>query len=73
VIAEWQEAQRLGLLGNGEAGVPESTPSQEAQIAAAGRRAAEEARLAVSPPSATPDAPTQSFAASDSRRRIMRM
>jgi hypothetical protein len=48
VIAELKEAQRLGLVSTSEAGVPESTPHQEALIAAAGRRAAEEERYAAS-------------------------
>lgn len=56
VIAELREAQRLGLVSVGEAGVPESTPHQEALIAAAGRRAAEEERVAAA---STPTAPAQ--------------
>ncbi len=57
VIAEFEEAQRLGLVSTSEAGVPESTPHQEALIAAAGRRAAEEEQLASTPaPSETAEA-----------------
>ena len=74
VIAEWQEAQRLGLMTISEAGLPESTPRQEAQIAAAGRRAAEEERHATTPaPAATADAPQPTYARRETGRRIMRM
>lgn len=41
VIAELREAQRLGLVPVGEADVPRSTAEQEAQIALAGRLAAQ--------------------------------
>jgi len=74
VIAEWKEAQRLGLLEVSEAGGPESTPRQEAQIAAAGQRAVEEERYAATPaPSATTETPQPSYAARQTGRRIMRM
>jgi hypothetical protein len=57
VIAEFKEAQRLGLVSTHEAGMSESTPQQEALIAAAGRRAAEEERYASTPtPSETAEA-----------------
>lgn len=42
VIAELHEAIRLGVHNPSEAGVPITTPAQEAQIAAAGRAAAKE-------------------------------
>jgi hypothetical protein len=42
VIAELHEAIRLGVYAPSEAGVPITTPEQEAQIAAAGRAAAKE-------------------------------
>lgn len=44
VRAETQEAARLGLLGNGEGGSTFATPQQQEMIAAAGRRAADDAR-----------------------------
>ncbi len=40
VLAELREAQRLGLIANGEAGPPIATPHQEALIARAGEAAA---------------------------------
>ena len=46
VVAELEEAQRLGLLTSGEEGARFATPSEEQQIAEAGRRAAEEVRVA---------------------------
>jgi predicted RNase H-like HicB family nuclease len=46
VIAELEEAQRLGLLNFGEGDVPVATAEQEALIAAAGRRAAEQLQVA---------------------------
>jgi hypothetical protein len=46
VVAELEEAQRLGLLTYGEDGVKFSTPAQEQQIADAGRSAAEQGRVA---------------------------
>ncbi len=42
VVAELREAIRLGVHNPSEAGVPITTPAQEAQIAAAGRAAAKE-------------------------------
>ena len=76
VIAEFNEAQRLGLVSSSEAGVSESTPQQEALIAAAGRRVADEERLATaSAPSATgpvEPAPPASAATHDTGRRLMR-
>jgi hypothetical protein len=42
VLAELREAIRLGVHNPSEAGVPITTPAQEAQIAAAGRAAAKE-------------------------------
>lgn len=44
VRAETLEAARLGLLGNGEGGSTFATPQQQEMIAAAGRRAADDAR-----------------------------
>lgn len=77
VIAEYKEAQRLGLTTVGEGDVPQGTPQQEALIAAAGQRAAEQERLAATakPRAAVPfDAPPQSnVAVSETRRRLMRM
>jgi hypothetical protein len=46
VIAEVVEAQRLGLLTVGEEDIKVATPEQERMIAEAGRRAAEQVRLA---------------------------
>jgi hypothetical protein len=46
VIAEYLEARRLGLVSYGEAPLPVATPEQEQKIAEAGRRAAEQSRLA---------------------------
>ena len=40
VLAELREAQRLGLLANGEAGAPIATSEQLAQVAEAGDAAA---------------------------------
>jgi len=74
VIAEWKEADRLGLLTISEAGLPESTPRQEAQIAAAGRRAAEEEHYATTPaPAAKSDTPQPTYATRETGRRVMRM
>ncbi|GAB4466784.1 MAG: hypothetical protein OHK0044_06980 [Burkholderiaceae bacterium] len=42
VIAERNEAIRLGVAGASEAGAPIATPAQEARITAAGRAAADE-------------------------------
>lgn len=46
IHAETVEAARLGLLNFGEGNPPMASAQQEQQIAAAGRRAVEEARLA---------------------------
>jgi Domain of unknown function (DUF4148) len=46
VAAELEEAERLGLLHFGEGGPKVATPEQEQMIAAAGRRAAEQVRVA---------------------------
>jgi predicted RNase H-like HicB family nuclease len=46
VVAELEEAQRLGLLSVGDGELPVATAEQEALIAAAGRRAAEQLRVA---------------------------
>ena len=43
IRAETQEAARLGLLSNGEGGSTFATPQQQEMIAAAGRRAADDA------------------------------
>jgi hypothetical protein len=47
VVAELREAQRLGLVGYGEVEARIATPEQERQIAEAGRRAVEQAHVAV--------------------------
>jgi hypothetical protein len=39
VVAELRAAQRLGLVGHGEAGAPSATPEQLRMIAGAGLRA----------------------------------
>jgi Domain of unknown function (DUF4148) len=46
VIAEMQEARRLGLLHFGESDPPIATAEQEVQIAEAGRRAREAIEVA---------------------------
>lgn len=45
VVAELREAQRLGLMTNGEQDIRVASPGEERQIAEAGRRAHEEERL----------------------------
>ena len=50
VRAELAEAQRLGLMNNGENGPNLSTPAQETMITAAGQRAVEEERITLNAP-----------------------
>lgn len=46
VVAELQEAQRLGLIPQGEASIPEMTAEQARLIAAAGAKAASSEQVA---------------------------
>lgn len=52
VVAELRAAQRLGLMTNGEQDIRVASPSEERQIAEAGRRAQEEERLTAERPRA---------------------
>jgi len=77
VVAELREAQRLGLIPEGEGDVPSATPEQAQMIADAGRRAAEQEKAfaandgSKTEPAAASEPPAKTATAAPKRRWLL--